>query len=135
MSINKDRPGGLRAHCPPPDGKGENGEQKVGTFILPPPDADGKMAWSLIEPFDRPGITDCQSDYLDAAQMLYPQWSTLKQIAALLTREVTPTPKDIQRASDNCAALVDRGWLEYREGRRGAGNAATYRYREQSPAN
>lgn len=42
--INKDRPGGLRQHCPRADGR----RQFAGTFILDPPDTDdGPAAWRV----------------------------------------------------------------------------------------
>ncbi|MBV8178805.1 MAG: hypothetical protein JO045_08335 [Mycobacterium sp.] len=42
--INKDRPGGLRQHCPRADGR----RQFAGTFTLDPPDTDtGTAAWRV----------------------------------------------------------------------------------------
>ncbi|WP_077097828.1 AAA family ATPase [Mycobacterium terramassiliense] len=42
--VNKDRPGGLRAHCP----KGEGRRQFAGTFVLDPPDPEtGVAAWRV----------------------------------------------------------------------------------------
>lgn len=47
LYINKDRPGGLRRHCPQGDG---GGRQFAGTFILDPPDASPTLAAWRIEP-------------------------------------------------------------------------------------
>jgi AAA domain len=41
--INKDRPGGLRQHCPRADGR----RQFAGTFILDPPNSDTAAAWRI----------------------------------------------------------------------------------------
>lgn len=51
--INKDRPGGLRAHCP----KGEGRRQFAGTFVLEAPDTDGVAAWRVTADRTEPSTT------------------------------------------------------------------------------
>ncbi len=46
MSIHKDRPGGLRGHCPPPD-KGRR--QPAGRFVMRPI-GDGLVSWVVTAP-------------------------------------------------------------------------------------
>ncbi len=105
LYINKDRPGGIRAHCPPAEG---TGEQRAGTFIMEPPDVGGGMSWRIIAPRrDQEGLTDQQAEYLQAATEIG-DWFTLKDIAARVTRHDEPSNPEKEQARRACEALTNK---------------------------
>jgi hypothetical protein len=77
--VNKDRPGGLRAHCP----KGEGRRQFAGTFILDAPDVEtGVAEWRVS--IDR-AVTPAAS--LDPVTERH--YEAAQRIAATLGGEIT----------------------------------------------
>lgn len=130
LSINKDRAGGVRAHCPASHGKGE---QRAGTFIMDPPDAGGGMSWRIIAPRrEREGLTEQQEQYLQAATEISPEWFTLKTITARVTGNDEPRRNEKEQARRACEALVAEPLrlLECNPGDKGQGNVTTYRLAE-----
>lgn len=80
ITIHKDRHGGLRQHCPPPDG----GEAYAGTFVLNAED-DGTTTWHITAPElgDRApsGVTEADIDALD---LLDPPPASVRDVKARL---------------------------------------------------
>lgn len=81
LTIHKDRHGGLRQHCPAPDG----GEAYAGTFILKAHD-DGTTSWHITAPErgDRApsGVADAD---LEALEQLDPAPSSVRDVKTRLS--------------------------------------------------
>lgn len=112
--VNKDRPGGLRQHCP----TGEGRRQYAGTFTLDPPDTDtGRAAWRVSTDRTEPAaaIDPVVERHYDAAAELGPAAATVAAIAAAANGLPPGTPptesqkKAVRRAME---ALVRSGRAE-----------------------
>lgn len=79
LTIHKDRHGGLRRNCPPPDG----GEAYAGTFVLE--DVDGELSWHVTAPQqgDRAPSNASESD-LAALDRLIPPPASVRDVKARL---------------------------------------------------
>jgi hypothetical protein len=125
ITIHKDRHGGLRQHCPPPDGS----EAYAGTFVLIAKD-DGTTGWKITAPElgDR-APSDVTEDDLAALDALDPEptsvrdvkgrlnWRTERAAAAIRewrSRRLFPVPGDLPGEHGNtlnpaCAACLKHG--------------------------
>jgi hypothetical protein len=114
ITIHKDRHGGLRQHCPPPDGA----EAYAGTFVLIAKD-DGTTGWKITAPElgDR-APSDVTEDDLAALDALDPEptsvrdvkgrlnWRTERAAAAIRewrSRRLFPVPGDVPGEHGNTA--------------------------------
>lgn len=123
--INKDRPGGLRRHCPTGTGR----RQLAGTFVLDAPDTTGRAAWRITpEAADTVTTTfDTQAiEYLEAAREL-PQPFTVDDLATRIGGEVPATESQRETARRNIDRLTADGQLEVvRQPKRGRGGAGQW---------
>lgn len=80
ITIHKDRHGGLRQHCPPPDG----GEAYAGTFVLKAED-DGTTSWHITAPElgDRAPSGVAEAD-IDVLNDLEPPPSSVRDVKTRL---------------------------------------------------
>jgi hypothetical protein len=130
--INKDRPGGLRPHCP----KGKGRKQLAGIFILDPEDENGAVGWRLLKPLDvKPvrGLDEKTAEYLEAAQQLSADTFATADLALAIGADNPPTRSQLDKAAEHAQRLVDCGLFEVvNKGGKGRGNAATWRLPEGS---
>lgn len=130
--INKDRPGGLRPHCP----KGRGRKQLAGIFILDPADENGSVGWRLLKPLDvQPGrsLDENTTEYLQAAQRLSADTFTAADLAKAVCGTDPPTEAQKRQAVEQAQKLVDEDLFEVaNKGGKGRGKAATWRLLEGS---
>jgi hypothetical protein len=116
--INKDRPGGLRRHCPPP----HNGSRRqfAGTFELDPPDpATGLTAWRVTADRVEPAFTldPFVERHCDAAVEMGPGAtfgaSDLARLANRLPSDVPVTDTQRITASRAAESLTKAGRFEH----------------------
>lgn len=125
LRINKDRPGGVRQHCPDPSGGGR--QQYAGTFELDSPGDDGTAAWRVTTiPSDETTFTpdpDRERHYQAAVaiQREVP-FVTIKLVAARVNDilDVTAVKEAQERAADRAIKkLVDEGRMRLVQKSRG----------------
>jgi hypothetical protein len=98
LTINKDRHGGLRRHCPAAAGR----EAVAALFRIEPGDADGPIKWSLLSP----GTGDVpKGERVDPAD-----------VAALAA--ANPPPASVRDAQQVLRCRMDRASRAYKEWRR-----------------
>lgn len=130
LYINKDLHGGVRAHCPPSEGKGE---QRAGTFVMDPPDVGGGMSWRVLTPMRHyDGLTEEQTQYLHAAREKGEAGFTVKEIAVYFTQNDPPTSAQVEGARRACEFLKERSLLECNPGGKGRGNATLFRVPQEN---
>lgn len=129
--VNKDRPGGLRRHCPAGTGR----RQLAGTFVVESPDPSGRAAWRIApEGADAAATTfDVQAErYLDAARALARPF-TADELAAAVGGETPPTRSQRESARRNIVRLTENGRLEVvKEPTKGHGGAGLWAVSEES---
>ncbi|OBI46981.1 hypothetical protein A5708_12090 [Mycobacterium colombiense] len=133
--VNKDRPGGLRAHCQ----KSEGRRQFAGTFILDPPNpGTGVASWRVTPDHADAAATtfDAQAErYLDVAREIDGPF-TASDLAAGVHGEVPPTDAQRETARRNIDRLVESGRLRVVDpGGRGRGRSATWTVSPEVPEN
>lgn len=113
LIIEKDRPGGLRRHCPPPRG-GEH-RQKAGTFIMDPPEVSGgRCQWRIDPPLATRATSfdDQELIYLEAARALPNDSFTCEELATAVDDEYPLTEASREKARRNLKALTEQGRVE-----------------------
>lgn len=121
LIVNKDRHGGVRAHCP----SGER-EPLAGTFVLDAPDAAGVCAYRVLPPLElsggASGVDERGREYLAALREAAPAAVSPEQLAELVSGEPPATKAQIEKARHWLTKLTDDGHAEIaREGGRGKG--------------
>lgn len=113
--VNKDRPGGLRRHCP----SGEARRQFAGMFILDPPDSDSGIAPWRVTPDRAESPTETIDPVLErhhaAAVALGDAPVTVAAVAVAangLPRDTPPTRSQKETARRALAKLVEQGRLQ-----------------------
>ncbi|MDO0976019.1 AAA family ATPase [Mycolicibacterium frederiksbergense] len=115
LILNKDRHGGVRAHCP----SGER-EPMAGTFVLDGPDADGVCAWRVLSPLPTLNVDERGREYLGALREASPAAVSAEQLAELVSGEPPATKAQIEKARHWLTKLTEDGHAEIaREGGRG----------------
>jgi hypothetical protein len=121
LYVNKDRPGGVRKHCPPAR------EQHAGRFVIDPPDVDGVTAWRVLPPLstEGAGLSDDQARYLDAAHEIVDD-ITAVAVAATVNGSDEPTRSMVDFAKERLDQLVADGELTVTNPGGGRGKKRTY---------
>jgi hypothetical protein len=79
--VNKDRPGGVRRHCPI-GGR----EQYAGRFVIDAPDDNGAVGWRVLEPLQGGDASDSAGPHMDAIRALPDTW-TLRDLTVAMHGE------------------------------------------------
>ncbi|MGU3651623.1 AAA family ATPase [Mycolicibacterium sp. A43C] len=129
LIVNKDRHGGVRAHC----AAGER-EPMAGTFVLDPPDADGVCGWRVVPALPSLNVDERGREYLAALREAAPAAVTAEQLAELVSGEPPATKSQTEKARHWLARLSEEGHAEIaREGGRGRGQS-TWKWAEPRAA-
>lgn len=128
LYVNKDRPGGVRRHCPV-GGR----EQYAGRFVIEAADNTGAVGWRILPPLDAPveaSLDDKSAQYLRAAHAL--EEFTIAALAAKVSGQNPPA----KSAVDDAAYHVDKLEGEHLDvvvkGRRGRGGSGRWRVKSKS---
>lgn len=120
LTVNKDRHGQVRRHCPSVER-----EPLAGTFVMDPPDESGAIGWRVLpplEPSTTSGLEDKTSEILAAARQLDASTFSAKDVALQHFPNDPPTTSQIKQATYHLEQLAKSGHLEQiQKGQQGRG--------------